>query len=125
MNSNIDFLSVCLGTILFSSIEITDFSSQLYFFLANIKSEIWYLVHCEYYPKISAKLVKLNNILKSGFFPDFQKNRIPDPEFFWPKPPSDKDGANQKKSLAKFSSRSGVIREFTDRQTDKDPTTLK
>ena len=52
MNSNIDFLSVCLETILFSSIEITDFSSQLYFFLANIKSELWQLYviwrhHCQ------------------------------------------------------------------------------
>ena len=40
MNSNIDFLSVWLETILFSSTEITDFSSQLTFFLANIKSKI-------------------------------------------------------------------------------------
>ena len=52
MNSNIDFLSVCLETILFSSIEITNFSSQLYFFLANIKSEFWqiYVIwrhHCQ------------------------------------------------------------------------------
>ena len=52
MNSNIDFLSVCLETILFSSIEITNFSSQLYFFLANIKSKLWQLYvlwrhHCQ------------------------------------------------------------------------------
>ena len=52
MNSNIDFLSVWLETILFSSTEITDFSSQLSFFLANIKSEIWqiYVIwrhHCQ------------------------------------------------------------------------------
>ena len=47
-----DFLSVCLETILLSSIEITDFSSQLYFFLADIKSELWQLYvmwrhHCQ------------------------------------------------------------------------------
>ena len=52
MNSNIDFLSVWLETILFSSTEITDFSSQLSFFLANIKSKIWQLYviwrhHCQ------------------------------------------------------------------------------
>ena len=52
MNSNIDFQSVCLGTILYSSTEITDFSWQLYFFLVNFKSEIWqiYVIrrhHCQ------------------------------------------------------------------------------
>ena len=52
MNSNIYFLFVWLETILFSSTEITDFSSQLSFFLANIKSEIWQLYviwrhHCQ------------------------------------------------------------------------------
>ena len=52
MNSNIDFLSVWLETILFSSTEITDFSSQLSFYLANIKSKIWQLYviwrhHCQ------------------------------------------------------------------------------
>merc|ERR1712242_602692 len=44
--------SICLGTILYSSTEITDFSSQLYFFLVNFKSEIWqiYVIrrnHCQ------------------------------------------------------------------------------
>ena len=52
MNSNIDFQSVCLGTILYSSTEIIDFSWQLYFFLVNFKSEIWqiYVIrrhHCQ------------------------------------------------------------------------------
>ena len=52
MNSNIDFQSVCLGTILYSSTEITYFSWQLYFFLVNFKSEIWqiYVIrrhHCQ------------------------------------------------------------------------------
>ena len=47
MNSNIDFQSVCFKTILFSSIEVINFSSQLYFFLANIKSEIWHLYVCD------------------------------------------------------------------------------
>ena len=52
MNSNIYFLFVWLETILFSSTEITDFSSQLSFYLANIKSKIWQLYviwrhHCQ------------------------------------------------------------------------------
>ena len=37
MNSNIDFQSACLEIILFSSIEVNNFSSRLYFSLANIK----------------------------------------------------------------------------------------
>ena len=51
MNSNIDFVSVCWETILFSSIEISYFSSQLYFFLATIKSEIWhiYVIWCHHF----------------------------------------------------------------------------
>ena len=52
MNSNIYFLFVWLETILFSSTEITYFSSQLSFYLANIKSKIWQLYviwrhHCQ------------------------------------------------------------------------------
>ena len=52
MNLNIDFQSVCLGTIFYSSTEITDFSWQVYFFLVNFKSEIWqiYVIrrhHCQ------------------------------------------------------------------------------
>ena len=46
------FLVCLIRDNLFSSTEITDFSSQLYFFLANIKSKIWqiYVIlrhHCQ------------------------------------------------------------------------------
>ena len=35
MNSNIDFQSICMETILFCSIEVINFSSHLSFFLVN------------------------------------------------------------------------------------------
>ena len=58
-----------------------------------------------------------------SIFPDFRKNRIPDPEFLGQKPSRDQDGANKKK----FSQIGPAVPELlaTDRQTYKDPTTLE
>ena len=42
-----------------------------------------YLGQGEYYLRISAKSVKYYP--KNRVFPDFRKNQIPDPKFFWPK----------------------------------------
>ena len=44
-----------------------------------------------------AKSANIFKIVKIRVFPDFRKNRIPDPEFFGLKPSRDQDGANKKK----------------------------
>ena len=51
-------------------------------------------------------------------FSGFSEKRVPDPDFFGPKPPRDQDGAN-KKVQPNRPSRSGVIKGHTDRQTDR------
>ena len=84
MNSNIDLLSVCLGTILFSSIEITDFSSQLYLFLANMKSEFGkYMLYCQstrgsYLPLLifSYKSISTLYLLYGKYPKNFQLNPL-------------------------------------------------
>ena len=77
-----------------------------------------YLVQGEYYPKISAKLVKLNNTLKSGFFRISGKTGCRIRNFFGLKPSRDQDGSNKKK----FSQIGSAVPELlgnsqTDRQT--------
>ena len=44
-----------------------------------------------------AKSTNIFKIFKIRVFPDFWKNRIPDPDFFGLKPSRDQDGANKKK----------------------------
>ena len=44
-----------------------------------------------------AKSTNIFKIFKIRVFPDFRKNRIPDPEFFGLKPSRDQDEANKKK----------------------------
>ena len=56
-----------------------------------------YLVQGEYYPKISAKLVKLNNTLKSRFFRISGKTGSRIRKFFSLKPSPDQYGANKKR----------------------------
>ena len=63
-------------------------------------------------------------LVGNRFFPDFLKNRTPDPEFFSLKPSRDQDGANKKR----FSQIGPAVLELlslTHTHRDKDPTTLE